>query len=314
MDGSLPLRTAGQALLHDSALKHCTGEAKFLDDLPEPAGLLHAALALSGIAHGRLTAVDVTQARGVPGVVAVLCAADIPGSNDVAPTGRDEALLADGVVEHAGQPVALVVAATREAALRGARAVRPEIEKLPAVLSIEAALAQDRLLIPPMVLVNGDAAAGLARAPHRLAGAFSCGGQEHFYLEGQVALAVPGEDRDLTIHSSTQHPTEVQHIAARVLGLDYNRITVSVRRIGGEFGGKESNASWVAAAAALAAAHTRRPVKLRLPRRVDMEATGKRHPFLFRYEVGYNDHGRVLALDALLAGDGGTVPISPAVC
>ncbi len=302
------LRIAGQPILHDSALKHCTGEAKFLDDLPEPAGLLHAALALSGIAHGHLRALDLERAHAIPGVIAILTAADIPGRNDIAPTFHDEKLFAEDLVEHAGQPLALAVATTREAALLSAAAVRPTIDKLPPILSIEAALADESFLIPPMLLETGDSATALAAAPHRLHAEFRSGGQEHFYLEGQIALALPGEDGDLVIHSSTQHPTEVQHIAARVLGLDYNRITVAVRRMGGGFGGKESNASWVAAAAALAAVHTGRPVKLRLSRRADIAATGKRHPFLYRYDIGFDAQGKILALDALLAADGGHTP------
>jgi len=302
------LRIAGLPLPHDNALKHGTGDAKFLDDLPEPAGLLHAALALSGVAHGHLRALDLAAARAIPGIVAILTAADIPGRNDIAPTFHDEKLFAEDLVEHAGQPIAMVVATTREAALRAAAAIRPEIEKLTPILTIEAALAEERFLLPPMLLQTGDPAAALAAAPHRLHGEFRSGGQEHFYLEGQIALAIPGEDRDLVIHSSTQHPTEVQHIAARVLGLDHNRITVAVRRMGGAFGGKESNASWVAAAAALAACHTRRPVKLRLSRRADIAATGKRHPFLYRYDIGFDDQGRILALDALLAANGGHTP------
>ena len=305
MDGSAALRVAGQSVAHDSALKHCTGEARFLDDLPEPAGLLHAALALSGVAHGRLRGLDLAAARAVPGVVAVLMAADVPGRNDIAPTWHDEVMFVEDLVEHAGQPVAMVIAVTRAAALAGADAVQAEIETLPPVLSIEAALAAEQFVVAPLLLETGDVAAAMAGAPRRVSGEFRCGGQEHFYLEGQIAIAVPGEDRDLVIHSSTQHPTEVQHIAARVLGLDHNRVTVSVRRMGGGFGGKESNASWVAAAAALGALHTGRPVKLRLSRRADMEATGKRHPFLFRYEAGFDASGRIAALDALLAADGG---------
>ncbi len=306
MDGAL--RIAGQAMAHDSALKHCTGEARFLDDTAEPPGTLHAAFVLSGVAHGRLLAIESGPALALAGVVAILTAADIPGRNDIAPTGRDEALLATDLVEHAGQPVALVVADTREAALAGAAAVMLRIDALPPVLSIEAALAAEQLLIPPMLLAEGDAPAALAAAPHRVSGEFRCGGQEHFYLEGQVALAIPGEDRDIVLHSSTQHPTEVQHIAARVLGCDFNRVTVQVRRVGGGFGGKESNASAVAAAAAFAAVVTGRPVKLRLSRKADIASTGKRHPFLFRWEVGFDVAGRVLALDATLAADGGHTP------
>ena len=304
MDGGASLRTAGRAVAHDSALKHGTGEARFLDDVPEPPGTLHAAFVLSGVAHGHLRRVT---APTHPDLVAFLTAADIPGQNDIAPVGRDEPLLATDRVEHAGQPVALVVARTRAAALEAAAATRLDIDPLPATLSIEAGL-DGPPLIPPMLLADGDAPAALARAPHRLGGEFRCGGQEHFYLEGQVALAVPGEDRDLVLHSSTQHPTEVQHIAARVLGCDFNRVTVQVRRVGGGFGGKESNASAVAAAAAFAAIRTGRPVKLRLSRKADIASTGKRHPFLFRWEAGFDGEGRVLALDALLAADGGHTP------
>jgi xanthine dehydrogenase large subunit len=173
------------------------------------------------------------------------------------------------------------------------------------VLSIEQALERGQLLMPAMTMQRGDAQAALAAAPRRLSGEFRCGGQEHFYLEGQIALAIPGEDGEQTVISSTQHPTEVQHIVSRVLGCDYNRVTVECRRMGGGFGGKESNASWIAAAAALGARATGRPVKLRLPRKADIAATGKRHPFLFRFDVGFDDSGRLLALDATLAADGG---------
>jgi len=214
-------------------------------------------------------------------------------------------LFADGHVEYAGQPLAVVVAETRDAAIAGAAALAPRIEPLPPVLSIEAALERGQLLMPAQVIAVGDAAAALAAAPRRIAAEFRAGGQEHFYLEGQIAIAVPGEDGDLTVHSSTQHPTEVQHVVGRVLGRDFNRVTVQVRRMGGGFGGKESNASWVAAAAALAAAKTGRPVKLRLSRKADMTATGKRHPFLYRWEAGFDGTGRLLALDALMAANGG---------
>jgi xanthine dehydrogenase large subunit len=296
----------GAALRHDSALAHCTGEARFADDLPEPPGTLHAALILSDVAHARLLGLDTAAARAMPGVVAVLTPADIPGANDISPSdGPDEPLFPEALIRHWGQPLGLVVATTRDAAIRAARTVRAAVELLEPVLSVEAALARGDLLMPPMVMRRGEVEGALAAAPRRLSGSFRCGGQEHFYLEGQIALAVPGEDGDLTLHSSTQHPTEVQHIAARVLGCDHNRIAVQVRRMGGAFGGKESNASWVAACAALAAQRTGRPVKLRLSRRADMAATGKRHPFLFRWEAGFDATGRILALDALMAADGG---------
>ncbi|HJQ58587.1 MAG TPA: xanthine dehydrogenase molybdopterin binding subunit [Vineibacter sp.] len=305
---------AHQAARHDSALKHATGEAIYIDDMAEPAGLLHAALVLSSVAHGRVRPLDLAAARSAPGVVAVVAASDIPGRNDIAPVREDEKLFADTLVEYAGQPIAAVAATSLDQARAAAELVAPEIEALPPILTIDEALAKQSLLYPPAIVARGDVAAAMAAAPRRLSGNFRVGGQEHFYLEGQIALAIPGEDGDLTIHSSTQHPTEVQHIVARVLDLDYNQITVMVRRMGGGFGGKESNASWVAAAAALLARRTGRPVKLRLPRAHDMLATGKRHGFLYRYEAGFDDDGRVLALDATLAANGGhSVDLTPGV-
>jgi xanthine dehydrogenase large subunit len=306
MDGTPgPLRRAGQAMRHDSALKHARGEARFLDDMAEPRGTLHAALALSPVAHGRLEALDIRAAAAMPGVVRVITPADILGENDIAPILSGEPMLAEGVVEHHGQALAIVVAETRDQALRAAAAIKPAITPLPPVLSIADGLAREAWIIPPQTIREGDSAAALARAPHRLKGGFEAGGQEHFYLEGQVALAIPGEEEEMLVHSSTQHPTEVQHIVARVLGVPYHRVTVQCRRMGGGFGGKESNASWIAAAAATAARLTGRPVKLRLPRRADMAATGKRHPFLYRWEAGFDSQGRLLALEAMLAADGG---------
>nr|MCU0890058.1 molybdopterin-dependent oxidoreductase [Rubritepida sp.] len=306
MDGGAPkLTRAGQAMRHDSALRHASGSARFIDDLPEPAGTLHAALALSPVAHGRIEALDVTAAAAMPGVVRIILPTDLPGENDIAPIGTGEPMLANGLVEHHGQALAIVVAETRDAALRAAAAIRPAIAPLPPVLSVAEGLAREAWIIPPQTIREGDARAALTRAPHRLKGEFEAGGQEHFYLEGQIALAIPGEEEEMLVHSSTQHPTEVQHIVARVLGVPYHRVTVQCRRMGGAFGGKESNASWIAAAAAAAARLTGRPVKLRLPRRADMAATGKRHPFLYRWEVGFDDAGRLVALEALLAADGG---------
>ncbi|WP_338662883.1 xanthine dehydrogenase molybdopterin binding subunit [Pararoseomonas sp. SCSIO 73927] len=296
----------GASLRQDSALKHATGEARFADDLPMPPALLHAALVLSPVAHGRLAPIDLSPALALPGVVAAIGPGDIPGRNDIAqPRRAPEHMLAEGLVEYWGQPLAVVVAETRDAALAAAAAVRPVIEPLRPVLSVEEALDAGAFLFPPMVMARGDAASALAAAPRRISGTFRAGGQEHFYLEGQVALAIPGEDGDLTIHSSTQNPTEVQVMAARVLGCDQNRVAVQVRRLGGGFGGKESNASWVAACAAVAAQRTGRPVKLRLGRKQDIAATGKRHPFLYRWSAGFDDTGRILALEATMAADGG---------
>ena len=301
----LPRKGPGAALRHDSALKHATGEARYADDIPDVPGTLHAALVLSAVPHGRIESLDMASARAMPGVVAVLSARDIPGENDVAPAAKGEPLFAEALIEFAGQPLAMVIAATRDDALRAAAAVKAQVAPLDPVLTIERALELGQNVVPPQVIRRGDAASAIAAAPRRLSAEFRAGGQEHFYLEGQVALATPGEGGDIAVVSSTQHPSEVQHLVARVLGCDYNRVTVTCRRMGGGFGGKESNASWVAAAAALGARLTGHPVKLRLPRRADMIATGKRHPFLYRWTAGFDETGRIAGLDALLAADGG---------
>lgn len=299
---------------HDSAMKHVTGQALYIDDMPEPAGTLHGALVLSPVASGRILRVDFAAATSAPGVVAVLTAADIPGRNSIAGPGRDEPLFAADRVEFAGQPVALIVATSLDAARAATEKAVLEIEPDEAILDISTALARQAYVQAPSTLLRGDPEGALKAAPHRLSGEFSAGGQEHFYLEGQVAFALPGEDGDFVVHSSTQHPTEVQHVCAQILGCDFNRITSVVRRLGGGFGGKESNASWVAGAAALAAHITGRPVKLRLPREIDMIATGKRHGFDYRYTVGFDNEGRVLALDASLAADAGwSLDLTPGV-
>ncbi|MFS8038235.1 xanthine dehydrogenase molybdopterin binding subunit [Xanthobacter sp. AM11] len=298
---------------HDSARAHVTGRAVYLDDMPEPPGLLHAALVLSPHPHARIVRMDLSAARAVPGVVAVT-AADVPGVNDIAPIRTGEPALAEGVVEYVGHPVAAVAAPTLDAARAAAALVQVEYEVLPAVLDLQAALDQGLRVAPDQVVARGDVAGALEGAEHRIRGQVRCGGQDHFYLEGQIAIAVPGEDRDMQVFSSTQHPTEAQHGVAHVLGLPFAAVTVEVRRMGGAFGGKESQATIIAAIAALLAYHARRPVKLRLPRDVDMEATGKRHPFLIRWDAGCDAEGRILGLDLAFAADCGNVAdLSPAV-
>src|SRR5215216_1872516 len=299
---------------HDSALKHVTGQALYIDDIAEPPGTLHAALVLSPIASGRLRKLDLSIAASSPGVVAVFAAGDIPGLNNIASPGKQEPLFAEDKVEHAGQPLAMVVAHSHDAARAATERATLDIEPTEAILDIQTALAKQAYVQAPSTILRGDPDAALKTAPHKLTAAFRVGGQEHFYLEGQVAFALPGEDGDLIVHSSTQHPTEVQHVCAQVLGCEYNRVTTMVRRLGGGFGGKESNASWVAAAAALGAVKTGKPVKLRLPREIDIIATGKRHGFDYRYTVGFDDEGRVLALDASLAADAGfSLDMTPGV-
>ncbi len=293
---------------HDSAAGHTNGQALYLDDIPVVPGTLDTALVLSPHPHARVLSIDVSAALAAEGVAAVVTAADIPGKNDIAPIRTDEPLLAAGLVEHEGQVVAAVAAATLDLARAAAKLVKVEYEILPAVLTVEEAVAKELYVAPVQTMARGDIDAGLKSAPHRLSGEFRCGGQDHFYLEGQIAIATPGEtNRDIHVYSSTQHPTEVQHGVAHVLGIPFNAVTVEVRRMGGGFGGKESQPTIIAGIAALLATKTRKPVKLRLPRDDDMRATGKRHPFYYRYDVGFDGDGAILGLDLLLAANGGHV-------
>jgi xanthine dehydrogenase large subunit len=295
------------AVRHDSAIPHVTGAARYLDDVPTVPGTLEAALVLSPHAHARIRRVDLSAARGAPGVVAAITAADIPGKNDIAPIRSDEPALAADMVEYEGQPVAAIAAATFDQARAAAKLAAIDYEPLAPVLTIEEAMARESYVSPPQLMVRGEVEGTLAGAPHRVSGELRCGGQDHFYLEGQIALATPGEDSDMHVWSSTQHPTEVQHGVAHLLGLPFNAVAVEVRRMGGAFGGKESQATIIAGIAALLAWKARRPVKLRLPREDDMRATGKRHPFLIRYDVGFDAEGHILALDLTLAANGGNV-------
>jgi xanthine dehydrogenase large subunit len=294
------------AIAHESAVKHATGEAVYIDDMPRTAETLDAWLVTSPHAHARIKRIDVSRAAARPGVV-VATAADIPGANDVGPIFRNEPILARDVVTYVGEPVVAVAAPTLDEAIAAAKLVKVEYARLKPVLSIEDALAKEQYVSPVQLMRRGDAAAAIAAAAHRLEGEVRCGGQDHFYLEGQIALAIPGEDDEMLVHSSTQHPTEVQHSVARVLGIAANAVTVEVRRMGGGFGGKESQASSIAALAALLSVRAQAPVKLRLTRDVDMVVTGKRHDFLIRYTVGVDERGVIQGLDMALAANGGNV-------
>ena len=309
----------GQALPHESARLHVQGAAPYTDDEPEWQGTLHAALVLSGVAHGRLRAIRKDVLHGAD-VVAVLTAEDIPGTNDCGPIVHDDPILAQDTVRYRGQPVALVVARTREAARRAAaRAAEAlDIEPLPAHLNVREAHAQGQHLGPPMHLIRESSAGAvqraLASAAHRLNGRFVLGGQEQFYLEGQIAYAQPLEDGGMQVLCSTQHPSEMQHIVAHVLGLAAHRVRVTCRRMGGGFGGKESQSGLFAACAALAAWRLKCPVKLRPDRDVDMVVTGGRHPFEFDYDVGFDEQGRVLGVQVqMLANAGFSTDLSPPV-
>ncbi len=287
---------------HDSGHKHVSGQATYVDDIPEPAGLLHVYFGISDQAHARITKLDLAPVVAADGVVLVLTAADIPGENDVSPTHRhDEPVLATDRVEFVGQPIFAVAAHSRDQARRAARAAIVDYEPLEPVLSIEAAKQAGVLVTDPLTLARGDAAAALERAPRRIAGRMHMGGQDHFYLEGQVALAIPGEDDEVTVVCSTQHPSEIQHMVATVLGVRSNAVTVETRRMGGAFGGKETQANGFAAIAALVAKKTGRAAKIRPDRDDDMTITGKRHDFLVDYQVGFDDGGRIHAVDMTYA-------------
>ncbi|MCY7388053.1 MAG: xanthine dehydrogenase molybdopterin binding subunit [Burkholderiales bacterium] len=278
---------------HESAHLHVSGEAVYVDDIPELHGTLYAALGLSERAHARVNAMDLSRVHAAPGVVAVLTARDIPGRNDCGPIIHDDPILADGVVQYVGQPMFAVIADTVMAARRAARFAKVEYEDLPAVMSPQAAKAQQSFVLPPIHRVRGEPAAALAAAPRRLKGTFSVGGQEQFYLEGQISYAVPKENAGMHVWCSTQHPTEMQHMVAHALNLQSNQVVVEVRRMGGGFGGKESQSALFACVAAIAARQLNRPVKLRLDRDDDMMITGKRHCFEYEFDVGFDDDGLI---------------------
>ena len=301
-------------LRHDSAEGHVAGTALYVDDLPEAPGTLHLAFGLAANGHARLTGLDLGDVRAAPGVVAVFTAADIPGENNVGPVFHDDRLFAEDEILYPGQPLFVVAATGNRAARAAARLARVETEPLPALVTIADALGAESELEPAQVMARGDAGAALDGAAHRLSGRLEMGGQEHFYLEGQAALAVPGEGGQLHVVSSTQHPSEVQHLIATLLGLSSADVTVEVRRMGGAFGGKETQAAAYAAACALVAAKTGRPARIRADRDDDMAMTGKRHDFLADYDVGFDGDGRIEGIRiALAARCGATADLSLAI-
>ena len=299
---------------HESAHLHVAGEATYVDDIPELSGTLHCALGLSPAAAGRLTALSLDTIRAMPGVVAVLTAADIPGANDCGSIIHDDPILCDGEIRYVGQPMFAVIAETRDAARRAAAQAKaaaiieaPSDPGLP-VLTPQQAHARGQYVLPPMHLnraTHGGARAAIDRAPHRLAGTFDQGGQEQFYLEGQISYAIPKEGGAMHVYCSTQHPSEMQHLVAHALNLHAHAVHVECRRMGGGFGGKESQSGLFACVAAVAANQLQRPVKLRLDRDDDFMITGRRHCFWFEYEVGYDDDGRILGAEVTMVSRAG---------
>ena len=285
----------GQSHPHESAILHVLGEATYTDDIPEAQGTLHAALGMSQKAHARIRSINFDAVRSAPGVVAVFTEADIPGTNDCGPILHDDPILAKGLVEYVGQPIFAVVADSHDNARRAVRKVVIDYEELPAILTPQAAHAAKSYVLPPMHLARGNAQQAFATAAHRVSGQLYVGGQEQFYLEGQISYAIPKEQNGMLVLCSTQHPTEMQHVVAHALGVHSHNIVVECRRMGGGFGGKESQSALWAAVASIAAAKLKRPVKLRADRDDDMMVTGKRHCFYYDYEVGYDDAGRIVA-------------------
>ncbi|NNE84804.1 MAG: molybdopterin-dependent oxidoreductase, partial [Alphaproteobacteria bacterium] len=299
---------------HDSARGHVTGQAQYIDDMPLLPGALEVVLVTSPHPHAGIVSIDVSAARAADGVRGVISAADIPGTNNIGPVFDGEPILAEGFVDYVGAPVVAIAADTYDQARAAAALVIVEYEARPAVLEIEQALEQELYTYPPQFMTIGEPETAIANASHRVDGEIRCGGQDHFYLESHIAMAVPGEFGDMTVYCSTQHPSEVQHGVSHVLGVPTNAVMIEVRRMGGAFGGKESQPSIFAAIAALLADRCGQPVKLRLRRDDDMIITGKRHDFLFRYDVGFDDDGRIEGIDILMGMRSGNVAdLSPGV-
>ncbi|MDB5535763.1 MAG: aldehyde oxidase, partial [Devosia sp.] len=299
-----PLHTS---IKHDSAAKQVAGRADYIDDLVEPEGTLHAYLGLSTKPHADIVSMDLDAVRRAPGVVAVLTAADVPAENDISSVHKhDEPVFVTDRVVTWGQPLFAVIGRTREEARRAAKLVKIEYAELPFFTDVDAAIAAGgKLVTEPLTLERGDVVAGFATSQRRVKGRVRIGGQEHFYLESQAALAIPGEDDEVTIHCSTQHPTEIQVMVAQVLGIHHAAVTVNMRRMGGGFGGKETQGNLFAAVAAIAAKKLNCAVKIRPDRDDDFQITGKRHDFVVDYDVGFNDDGKIQAVTATYAARSG---------
>ncbi|TVP68607.1 MAG: xanthine dehydrogenase molybdopterin binding subunit [Leptolyngbya sp. LCM1.Bin17] len=304
----------GKPKHHESAIGHVSGTAVYTDDQREPAGMLSLHPVLAPHARAKITQLDVAPALAIAGCVTVLTAADVPGENNTGVILHDEVLLPTDEVSHYGQVVAWAVGETEAAARTAAAQIQVEYEPLPAIKTVAEAIAAASYHTDPQIIRRGDTEAALAQAPHTFAGEVDIGGQDHFYLETQASWVIPDGEGNLQVFASTQHPTETQEVVARVLGLPKNQVVCTCLRMGGGFGGKESQANPFAAAAALATYKTGRPARCRLRRHQDMLATGKRHGFFGQYEVGFDHEGKITALNALLVADGGwSLDLSPPV-
>ena len=291
----------GSPIPHDSGHLHVSGEALYTDDIAEPRDMLHLAVGMSAKPHANIRKLDLSAVLAAPGVVDVMSAADIPGANNCGPVVADDPIFAAGLVEYAGQSVFAVAAGTVGQARKAARLAVIDYEELEPILDPRTAVAKESFVLPSETIQRGDSQAALSAARHRLDGSLELGGQDQFYLEGQIATALPAEDGDLYIYSSTQHPGEVQHLVAHAIGKQSKDVVVECRRMGGAFGGKESQPALIACIAGLMANKTGRPCKLRLDRDDDMIMTGKRHDFVIDYDVGFDDTGRIEGIEFMFA-------------
>jgi len=279
---------------------HVQGSAQYIDDIAVPDGTLHVAFALSNVAHGKIKSIDVNAARVAEGVHSVLLADEIENLL-IGPIRHDEPILASKEVLFYGQAIAAILAESHDQAKKAALLVTAEIEELESIVSIDQAMKSKSFLDDPIIVSTGNSQKAIKDAKNSLTGSLSIGGQEHYYLEGQVAMSIPTESNEMLVHSSTQNPTEVQHLVAHVLSVPQNAIEVVTRRMGGGFGGKETDSSQLACVCAIFSKKTKRPVKARLSRRDDILLTGKRHDFVANYEVGYSDEGRIQGINIVLA-------------
>jgi xanthine dehydrogenase large subunit len=293
-----------KSLAHDSARGHVTGESVFLDDRPLQRNELHVGLVVSPVAHGYLRAIDTSAALQTEGVAGIFTAADLH-HNLWGTIIQDQPLLADHELSYVGEPIAVIAATSRSSLQQARRLIKLEIETLPAILTIDQARQQESFIAVERTILQGDPDTALASAPHQLSGVFESKGQDHFYLESHISIVYPLENGQLEVHASSQHPTEVQHLVAEALGLNQSQVTCIVKRMGGGFGGKESQAATFSVYAALVAHKLRRPARLALTKDEDMVITGKRHPFKNWYTVGFDAEGRIQALDVRLFADGG---------
>ena len=290
---------------HESAIKHVTGEARFVNDLEPRKDVLYGLVVYSSEAHARIKDININAANELAGVISIVDYKNIPGQNQMGPVIHDEPCLAEDRVEVIGQAVLLIAAIDRETAIKASKLIHIEYEPLPSITSLEEAISSDNMLCPPRKIETGDLESGFAESAHCIEGEVRTGAQEHWYLETQTALAIPEEGDEITIHASSQHPSETQAIVAGVLGINRNLVVVEVQRMGGAFGGKETQANHVAAWAALLARHTGKAVKIHLFRDDDQIMTGKRHRFISRYKIGFTCEGKVLAYEVELNADAG---------